>query len=124
MQGAMMPQMPHQMPQVQGAMMPQMPHQMPPGVMGAEDMGMQMPHQMPQVQGMESQKPLMPGSVMGASNDCGCGGPQYAPRGFEPGYGPGFGYGPGPGFGQGFGPMGGEAFGMPRNTDESSEYDG
>ncbi|MEH6989095.1 hypothetical protein V7021_14675, partial [Cytobacillus firmus] len=116
---------------------PQMPHQMPPGVMGAEDMGMQMPHQMPQVQGMEespgmSQKPLMPGSVMGASNDCGCGGPQFAPGGYGPGpgfgpgqgYGPGFGYGPGPGFGQGFGPMGGAAFGMPRNIDESSEYDG
>ncbi|MFE8696858.1 SafA/ExsA family spore coat assembly protein [Cytobacillus sp. FJAT-53684] len=133
-------QMPYgfpQMGQVQGVMdespemaqMPLMPteYQMP---------AMPTQSQMP-LMPTQSQMPLMPTEgVKGAEADCGCGGgaPQMAPYGYGQGFAPGgyggFPYGQQMGFAQppmmnpyGYGPMGGQAFGMPRNFDESSEFD-
>lgn len=85
----------------------------------------------------QSQMPLMPTeNVKGAETDCGCGGgvPQMSPYGYGHGFPsvPPYGapYGQQMGYAQpfhmnpyGYEPMGGQAFGMPRNFDESSEFD-
>ncbi|MFS0595099.1 hypothetical protein AB1L05_26415 [Cytobacillus horneckiae] len=83
----------------------------------------------------ESQMPLQPSYVQGVE-DCGCGGPQFAPGQYNqnfmpqaPGYGMPY-RGPQPEFFQpqaspyGYGPMGGQPFGMPRGYEESSDFEG
>ncbi|MED3571473.1 SafA/ExsA family spore coat assembly protein [Cytobacillus praedii] len=127
---------PQMAPQVQGVMeempnmaqMPLMPTQSQMPIMPSQS-------QMP-IMPSQSQMPLMPTEHVKES-DCGCGGgaPQMSPYGFGHGFVPGvqpYGapYGQQMGFAQPFpmnpygpGQMGGQAFGMPRNFDESSEFD-